>query len=106
MTWIRDQVRLERHKHLLKGLYTRGLGLSIVLGWKGKPRIKKRSIGLLCKRGNGSESDHDLRYKRLEVHSDQEACLKGESMEEPLVDEGEVDSKIIVGRGNNQVGKE
>ncbi len=27
-------------------------------------------------------------------------------MEEPLVDEGEVDSKVTVGRGNNQVGKE
>ena len=34
-TRIRDQVRLERHMHLLKGLYTRG-GLSLKLGVKGE----------------------------------------------------------------------
>ena len=33
MTRIRDQVRLERHRHLLKGLYT-GEGLSPKLGTK------------------------------------------------------------------------
>jgi len=32
---IRDQVRLERHRHLLKGLYT-GEGLSLKLGTKGE----------------------------------------------------------------------
>jgi hypothetical protein len=35
MTQIRDQVRLKRHKCLLKGLYTRG-GLSLELGTKGE----------------------------------------------------------------------
>jgi len=59
MTRIRDKVRLERHKHLLKGLYTRGQGLSIVLGQKGK------------------------------------------LMKELLVNEGEVNSKVTVGRSNN-----
>jgi len=39
------------------------------------------------------------------VHGDQKACLKGETMGEPLVNEGEVESKVTVGRGNNQVGK-
>jgi hypothetical protein len=34
-TWIKDQVRLERHRHLLKGLYT-GKGLSLKLGTKGE----------------------------------------------------------------------
>jgi len=33
MTQIRDQVRLERHRRLLKGLYT-GEGLSLKLGMK------------------------------------------------------------------------
>jgi len=32
-TQIRDQVRLERHRHLLKGLYI-GKGLSLKLGIK------------------------------------------------------------------------
>ena len=32
---FRDQVRLERHMRLLKGLYTRG-GLSLKLGTKGE----------------------------------------------------------------------
>jgi hypothetical protein len=35
MTRIRDQVRLERHMRLLKGLYTRG-DLSVKLGMKGE----------------------------------------------------------------------
>ena len=35
MTRIRDQVRLERHRRLLKGLYT-GKGLSLKLGTKGE----------------------------------------------------------------------
>jgi hypothetical protein len=35
MTRIRDQVRLERHRCLLKGLYT-GRGLSLKLGTKGE----------------------------------------------------------------------
>ena len=35
MTRIRDQVRLERHRRLLKGLYT-GEGLSLKLGAKGE----------------------------------------------------------------------
>jgi hypothetical protein len=35
MTQIRDQVRLERHMCLLKGLYTRG-GLSLKLSMKGE----------------------------------------------------------------------
>jgi hypothetical protein len=35
MTRIRDQVRLERHRRLLKGLYT-GKGLSLKLGMKGE----------------------------------------------------------------------
>ena len=35
MTRIRDQVRLERHMRLLKGLYT-GEGLSLKLGTKGE----------------------------------------------------------------------
>ena len=35
MTWIGDQVRLERHRRLLKGLYT-GKGLSLKLGTKGE----------------------------------------------------------------------
>jgi hypothetical protein len=34
-TWIRDQVRLERHRHHLKGLYI-GEGLSLKLGMKGE----------------------------------------------------------------------
>ena len=34
-TRIKDQVRLERHMRLLKGLYTRG-GLSLKLGTKGE----------------------------------------------------------------------
>ena len=34
-TWIMDQVRLERHRRLLKGLYTGG-GLSLKLGTKGE----------------------------------------------------------------------
>jgi hypothetical protein len=34
-TWIMDQVRLERHMHLLKGLYTGG-GLSLKLSTKGE----------------------------------------------------------------------
>ena len=34
--------------------------------------------------------------------------MKGETIGEPLVGEGEVDSKVMVrrGKGNNQVGKE
>ena len=40
------------------------------------------------------------------MHDDREAGLKGGTMGEPLVNEGEVDSKVMVGRGNNQVGKE
>ena len=40
------------------------------------------------------------------MHGDQEACLKGETMGELLVNEGEVDSKVTVGRGNDQVSKE
>ena len=36
MTQIRDQVRLERHKHLLKGLYTGGLGSKYSIGIKGE----------------------------------------------------------------------
>jgi hypothetical protein len=44
-TWIMDQVRLERHRRLLKGLYTRG-GLSLKLGTKGETVNKaKYSIG-------------------------------------------------------------
>ena len=39
-----DQVRLERHKCLLKGLYT-GEGLSLKLGLKGET-VTKLSIGL------------------------------------------------------------
>jgi hypothetical protein len=35
MTRIRNQVRLERHRCLLKGLYT-GEGLSLKLGMKGE----------------------------------------------------------------------
>ena len=35
MTWIGDQVRLERHRRLLKGLYT-GEGLSLKLSTKGE----------------------------------------------------------------------
>jgi hypothetical protein len=35
MTQIRDQVRLERHMRLLKGLYIGG-GLSLKLGMKGE----------------------------------------------------------------------
>jgi hypothetical protein len=35
MTWIGDQVRLERHRCLLKGLYT-GKGLDLKLGTKGE----------------------------------------------------------------------
>jgi hypothetical protein len=35
MTQIRDQVRLERHRHLLKVLYT-GEGLSLDLSVKGE----------------------------------------------------------------------
>jgi hypothetical protein len=34
-TRIKDQVRLERHRRLLKGLYT-GKGLSLKLGMKGE----------------------------------------------------------------------
>jgi len=34
-TRINDQVRLERHRRLLKGLYT-GKGLSLKLGMKGE----------------------------------------------------------------------
>jgi hypothetical protein len=34
-TWIMDQVRLERHRRLLKGLYT-GEGLNLKLGTKGE----------------------------------------------------------------------
>jgi len=34
-TWIMDQVRLERHRCLLKGLYI-GEGLSLKLGMKGE----------------------------------------------------------------------
>jgi hypothetical protein len=45
MTRIRDQVRLERHKRLLKGLYTGG-GLSLKLSTKGKTvNEAKYSIG-------------------------------------------------------------
>ena len=40
------------------------------------------------------------------MHSDQEAGLKGETMGEPLVNKGKVDSKVMVGRGNDQMGKE
>jgi hypothetical protein len=56
MTRIRDQVRLERYRGLLKGLYTGG-GLSLKLGTKGETvneakcstGLGKRSIGLLMK---------------------------------------------------------
>jgi hypothetical protein len=45
MTWIGDQVRLERHMHHLKGLYT-GEGLSLKLGIKGETvNEAKYSIG-------------------------------------------------------------
>jgi len=55
-TQIMDQVRLERHRRLLKGLYT-GEGLSLKLGLKGETvneakystGSKGRSIGLLMK---------------------------------------------------------
>jgi hypothetical protein len=44
-TRIKDQVRLERHRHLLKGLYI-GKGLSLKLGTKGKTVNKaKYSMG-------------------------------------------------------------
>ena len=46
MTWIRDQVRLKRHRCLLKGLYT-GEGLSLDLGIKSETVNKaKYSIRL------------------------------------------------------------
>jgi len=56
MTQIRDQVRLERHRRLFKGLYTEG-GLSLKLGTKGETVNEAkysagsngRSIGLLMK---------------------------------------------------------
>jgi len=79
--------------------------LSIVLDKRGNLG-SKGSIGLLYKRGIRLGSDYDLRYQISEVHGDQEACLKGETMRELLVNKGEVDSKVTVGRGNNQVGKE
>ena len=45
MTWIRDQVSLERHRRLLKGLYT-GEGLSLNLGMKSETVNKaKYSMG-------------------------------------------------------------
>ena len=37
-TRIMDQVRLERHRRLLKGLYT-GEGLSLKLGTKGETKL-------------------------------------------------------------------
>ncbi len=35
------------------------------------------------------------------MHRDQGACPNRETMGEPLVDKGKVDSKVMVGRGNN-----
>ena len=47
-----------------------------------------------------------LRYMVLEARQGSESILNGKPLRELLINEGEVDSKVTVGRGNNQMGKE